>query len=325
MRTLVRTLTSRGVSVALMAFIAGSGAIGAWVPQRVNVPPAVFARWQADNPLLSAAASALGLDRLFWSWWFAAILALFTVSLLVATARMTADAWRSTRPSVKAPQSVVVGATVQQVAERARACGYRERASAGDVRVFTRNGLGVWGPALMHAGMVVTVGAALASAAFTSRAVADLSAGEVFLGPEDYLVVDGGVWSTPPDLGRPWRLEGLDTGTWPDGSLKTLSARIGMAGDDGAFEITFTPRRVAPPPPLLLDLRGLEPPQPMLRVLEEVEKLPDGGAIVALTRFRPVHLLEILEERGVLADSSEQPDGSHETIIRMNAGPERDR
>lgn len=103
-----------------------------------------------------------------------------------------------------------------------------------------------------------------------------------------------------------------------------LYVKLGDAGydhatrvrDDGAFEITFTPRATARPEPILLDLRGLEPPQPMMRVLEELDTLPEGGAIVALTRFCPVHLLEILEERGFAAETAEQPDGSHETIVQ---------
>lgn len=106
-----------------------------------------------------------------------------------------------------------------------------------------------------------------------------------------------------------------------------LYAKLGDAGldhaarlrDDGAFEILFTPRSSGRPVPVLLDLRDLEPPQPMMRVLEEIDVLPGGGVIVALTRFHPVHLLEILEQRGFEAESAEQTDGSHETIIQRRA------
>ncbi len=117
----------------------------------------------------------------------------------------------------------------------------------------------------------------------------------------------------------------------PGGSLRLIApfepvplyARLGDAGfdhavrqrGDGAYEVTFSPRAPRRPDPMLLDLRGLEPPQPMMRVLEEIEGLPDGGVILARTRFRPVHLLEILEQRGYVGDSAEQPDGSWETVI----------
>jgi uncharacterized protein (DUF2249 family) len=90
--------------------------------------------------------------------------------------------------------------------------------------------------------------------------------------------------------------------------------------DDGTWEILFTPRRPAAPDPVLLDLRGLEPPEPMVRALEGVTALAPGGVLIALTRFRPVHLLSVLDERGCTWESNEQADGSWETII---TGPTR--
>ena len=49
----------------------------------------------------------------------------------------------------------------------------------------------------------------------------------------------------------------------------------------------------------VLDLRGLPPPEPLVRALEAVEALPDGDELVVLTERRPVHLLPLLLERGV--------------------------
>lgn len=236
MRTLGRILTSRRLSVVLMGFIALSGALGAWIPQRANVAPVVFAQWQAENPALAAVAGALGLDRLFWTWWFSATLAVFALSLAITTVRMVTGAWRLTRGYAAAPRIAVSGISIGEVAQRARAAGYRPRAVGEGVLVLRRHAFGLWAPALMHAGMLVAIVAALASAAFTSRAVADMTASEIVTGPEAYLVVDGGALSSPPDLARPWRLEGLDTGTWPDGSLKTLSARVAVF-EDGVWRV----------------------------------------------------------------------------------------
>jgi uncharacterized protein (DUF2249 family) len=87
------------------------------------------------------------------------------------------------------------------------------------------------------------------------------------------------------------------------------------ARDDGAWEILFTRRKVAPPPPVMLDLRTLEPPEPLQRALEAATALPPGGVLIAITRFRPVHLLSILDERGLAWEANEQPDGSWETIV----------
>lgn len=67
-----------------------------------------------------------------------------------------------------------------------------------------------------------------------------------------------------------------------------------------------------------LDARGLEPPQPLLRILEAVAALPDGAALVAHTRWRPALLYAQLEERGFTGESEEQSDGSYITHIHRH-------
>jgi len=65
-----------------------------------------------------------------------------------------------------------------------------------------------------------------------------------------------------------------------------------------------------------LDARGLEPPQPMVRILETLATLPVGAELRARTDRRPVHLYPHLEERGFDAETEEQTDGSFITHIR---------
>ncbi len=47
-----------------------------------------------------------------------------------------------------------------------------------------------------------------------------------------------------------------------------------------------------------LDLRDLPAPEPMQRILDEVQRLPRDQRIVALTPHRPGPLLEILDAWG---------------------------
>ena len=65
-----------------------------------------------------------------------------------------------------------------------------------------------------------------------------------------------------------------------------------------------------------LDMRGLEPPQPLLRILEATATLPVGATIKARTQWRPALLYAQLEERGLIGESEEQPDGSYITYIK---------
>ena len=66
---------------------------------------------------------------------------------------------------------------------------------------------------------------------------------------------------------------------------------------------------------MIVDARGFEPPQPMVKILETLAVLPPGAGLRAHTDRRPVHLHALLEERGYQGESEEQADGSFITHI----------
>jgi len=65
-----------------------------------------------------------------------------------------------------------------------------------------------------------------------------------------------------------------------------------------------------------VDARGLEPPEPMIKILEALAELPDSADLRARTDRRPMHLYAQLEERGFASETHVQNDGSHVTHIR---------
>ena len=115
----------------------------------------------------------------------------------------------------------------------------------------------------------------------------------------------------------------------------THSANCSPEGD---WEILFTTASVPNPPTataaarstacgcgcasaepaevLDVDARGLEPPQPMVKILEAIATLPSNTALSAHTDRRPLHLYPMLEARGYTGESKEQSDGSFVTYIR---------
>lgn len=64
-----------------------------------------------------------------------------------------------------------------------------------------------------------------------------------------------------------------------------------------------------------VDARGLEPPMPMVTILEALADLPADAELRAHTDRRPMHLYAQLEERGFTGESEEQTDGSFITQI----------
>ena len=98
----------------------------------------------------------------------------------------------------------------------------------------------------------------------------------------------------------------------------------------GDWQVRFTretgdspvvpPRAVAPSPQtgevMEVDARGLEPPQPMVKILEALATLPAGAELRAQTDRRPMHLYAQLADRGFSGETHEQANGSFITHIR---------
>ena len=121
---------------------------------------------------------------------------------------------------------------------------------------------------------------------------------------------------------------------WP---LFSVLARQGFAHearpmDSGDWEVLFVRSLGAPMTPettpaisplpsgnapvLEVDARGLEPPQPLVVILEALARLPESAALRARTDRRPLHLYAQLEQRGFIGETEEQKDGSFVTSIR---------
>ena len=66
---------------------------------------------------------------------------------------------------------------------------------------------------------------------------------------------------------------------------------------------------------IVVDARGLEPPQPMAKILENLPRIAAGGHILALTDRRPMLLYPKLEERGFAFSTEETTNGWFETRI----------
>lgn len=66
----------------------------------------------------------------------------------------------------------------------------------------------------------------------------------------------------------------------------------------------------------ILDVRGLEPPEPMVRTLEALESLPEGHTLIQVNVRVPRFLLPQLEERGFTCEIREPSPGLVRLFIR---------
>jgi uncharacterized protein (DUF2249 family) len=104
------------------------------------------------------------------------------------------------------------------------------------------------------------------------------------------------VWFFPPDESDAAR----DATARRDADAAPADARSGEP-DDGV---------------VVLDVRGLEPPEPMLRTLAALEALPTGGTLVQVNVRVPQFLLPMLGERGYSYEIREQSTDLVRLFIR---------
>jgi uncharacterized protein (DUF2249 family) len=72
-----------------------------------------------------------------------------------------------------------------------------------------------------------------------------------------------------------------------------------------------------PQPKLIeIDARGLEPPEPMEKVMQTLDLLRPGQHIRLLLHREPFPLYPILQSRGYRHDTTPQADGSYLILIR---------
>ena len=71
----------------------------------------------------------------------------------------------------------------------------------------------------------------------------------------------------------------------------------------------------------VIDVRGLEPPQPMVRVLEALDELGPGSRLEVLHDRRPVFLYPQLDDRGFAHETDEPEPGLVRIVIRHAGMP----
>jgi uncharacterized protein (DUF2249 family) len=121
--------------------------------------------------------------------------------------------------------------------------------------------------------------------------------------------------------------------------LFDVMASKGFAHDEtdlggGEWEVRFTPAGQAPSPEPVasaadgdwpaptvdLDVRDLDPPEPMVRILASIEQLAPGQTLSALLGREPVFLFRELTKRGHQWRGSFAPDGAtYQLTIRTGA------
>ena len=103
-------------------------------------------------------------------------------------------------------------------------------------------------------------------------------------------------------------LNAATPGQDPEGYLAELEQLVLLLGERGMPEIDVMERCAT------LDLRGLQPPEPIVRIFEALERAP-GEPLRAILPHDPVPLYGLLRERGFSCSGAPRADGGFEVLI----------
>lgn len=67
----------------------------------------------------------------------------------------------------------------------------------------------------------------------------------------------------------------------------------------------------------VIDARGMEPPEPMEKVMQALDELRPGESVRMLLHREPFPLYAILAERGYRHETRMEADGSYVILIRQ--------
>jgi hypothetical protein len=110
------------------------------------------------------------------------------------------------------------------------------------------------------------------------------------------------------------RLDTLNSaapGADPDGYLAELDQLAALLRERGVPEGEVAARFAT------LDLRGLQPPEPIVRIFDALERAP-GAPLRAILPHEPVPLYGLLRDRGFTCTGAPRADGAFEILIERS-------
>jgi cytochrome c biogenesis protein ResB len=196
--------------------------------------PASFSAWQAKSPYLYAIVYTLGLNRVFTSLWFMALVFLLSAALSITCRQQFGKAhamFRRQLPPlvpdivVNVPPSfpLALEELVQKKGFKLTTRGEGE----GGFSQWSKHRWGVWGSFVLHAGLLIVILSSLHAFAFQKWGFVQLIEGDTFSGRgADFISQSRGVLAGPFEPGFQLHLKKFSHDYWDTGELKELRSEV---------------------------------------------------------------------------------------------------
>jgi hypothetical protein len=226
-RKLNKAFTNRKIVVFLFLALIVSLLISNLLPQN-ELQPESTAPWYGSHPRLTAAIKLLQLNSILTSSWFALLVILFLISLLLSTV----EQWRLTRrllsaaPSAPPAGAVPLALSAEAFQELMAERGFRRLSGSQAGTRFARARWGYWGNFLLHFGITVAVLFAFIRVVTEQRALLRLVEGVPTSGAAALIGNSSGLLGRGPSYPDALTLARITPQYWANDELKSLSGEL---------------------------------------------------------------------------------------------------
>ncbi len=238
MKSLERFFASRKTVLILISLILLSVITGYIFPQRFLVSQFDVNQWKVQNPLLASLYETFGLDHIYTTRWFTALLFLFLASLILSTMDQIIISRRRTsgRRAINSKYSFNTDTEMQIVEDEVKKAGYMPVfRDEGEVRCV-KYPWGYWGNVMLHLGLVLVIVSSLVAALFQQRGAADFVEGEVFEQSSSWQGEETGLLVSSLVLPGDMRFGSIKQEFWENDDLKQLTSEVTFISPDGVEE-----------------------------------------------------------------------------------------
>lgn len=229
-----RFFLSRKTILTLIILILAAIIIGYLFPQRFAAPPSEMERWRETNSFWVPWVERLGLDHVYSTPWFAALLFVFLFSLGISTYEQIKISTKKTFGGLPAGvESFRIIADENELISAIKTQGYFRAAKNEEGYRFVKHPWGYWGNVLLHIGIVLTIASSLLIVLTQKRGVLNLVEGEITIPGAPWAAEENGLMAGKLVLPEAVRLDKVIAEFWETDDLKQLTTAISFIDPQG--------------------------------------------------------------------------------------------
>jgi len=237
-RAIKRFFLSRKTVLLLIVLILAAVMIAYIFPQLFFTSQEKLEEWRTSHPLWTLWVAKLGLDHVYTTPWFAALLSAFLFSLVLSTIEQIKISIKKTfgHGVLSGGKELKVNAPEDNIKNAIKRLGYFQIVRNGEVLRFIRHPWGYWGNVLFHFGIVLLITASLIVVLFEKRGLLFLVEGELYAPGTPWLVESNGIFAKPFILPEAVMLDHVSPEFWENDSLKDLKTTISFSDPQGKIK-----------------------------------------------------------------------------------------